>query len=224
MSIGDKKNAIRTKDFFSLEWVKYSGITNEMIPTVKKRGWERKQILCRNVFNMFFQIVIDDIIDNDVVFYAPVSPHFKIYIKEKNGLEMRRIFNNPKIYTDTDLIKTNGRIYSVRFTLPYVRERRNREIRINYVDYKRIVKKANEGFVYSAVREVKYGRYMDLMCEEFPTLSLKIIKNIIRKGCRSIVHNVVYRRPIILSNAVIKFYAYIYHPNWTLIKSMAQNG
>lgn len=224
MRIMDSKIPTRTKDFFGAEWIKHSGITNEMVPTVKKRGWERKRILCNNVFNTFFQIVINDVIENDVVFYAPVKPHFKVYMKAKNETEMRRILNNSGIYGDVDLIKTDGRVYSVRFTLPYAKERRNREIRINYKDYKRIVKKANEGFIWSAVKEVKMSRYIELMSEKFPTLDKKLIKKIIRKGCKALVHNVVQRKPIILANPQIKFNAYIYHPNWKLIKAMAQNG
>lgn len=222
--IDTKRAPVRTKDFFSIEWVKYSGITNEMVPTVKKRGWERKQILCRNVFHTFFQIVINDVIDNDVCFYAPVRPHFKVYIKVKNETEMKRIYNNPGIYGDVDFIKTNGKIYSVRFTLPYVRERRNREIRINYKDYKRIVKKANEGFIWSAVKETRISHYIESITEKFPTLDEKLIRKIIRKGCKMLVENVIYRKPIKMSNPQIKFNAYIYHPNWKLLKAMAANG
>lgn len=224
MRLRNTKYAIRTKDLFSIEWVKRTGITNEMVPTVKKRGWERKRILCKNVFNKFFQIVIDDVIDNDVCFYAPVRPHFKVYMKPKSELEMRRIYNNSGIYGDVDFIKTNGKVYSVRFTLPYVGRLRHREIRISYDNYKRVVKKANDGFIWSAVKEVKTSRYMKLMTTEFPTLDEKMIMKIIRKGCKRLVNSVVYRKPIILANPVTKFNAYIYYPRWKLIRAMAENG
>ena len=219
-----RKKAIGTKDLFSLDWVKGSGITNEMVPTVKKRGWERKRILCNNVFNMFFQIVVDDIIDNDVVFMAPVKPSFTMFMKEKGDIEMRRILSNDGIYGSVDFIKSNGRVYSIRLNLPYVGKRRNREVRINHSDYQRIVKKANSGYVYCGVKDVKYLRYIDLMIKEFPTVDEKIIKNIIRRGCKRIVHNIVTHKAILLANPTIKLSAYIYAPHWGALKTMADNG
>jgi hypothetical protein len=222
MRLTEREESVRTKDLFSIDWVKSVGITNEMVPTVKKRGWERKQILCKNVFNTFFQIMIDDVIDNDVVFIAPVTPSFKVYMKHMNETQMQRIFNNPGIYGDVDFIKTNGRVYSLRLTLPYAKANRNKEIRINYKDYKRIVKRANDGYIYCGVKDVRQNRYIDLMKEEFPTLNETIIKKITIKGCFELVNAIVYNRPVMLVNNEIKFRAYIYHPAWKLLKAMAE--
>jgi hypothetical protein len=219
-----KKKAIGTKDLFSIDWVKKSGITNEMVPTVKKRGWERKRILCNNVFNMFFQIVINDIIDNDVVFIAPVSPSFSMFMKEKGDIEMKRILNNPGIYGSVDFIKSSGKVYSVRLDLPYAGIKRQREVRINHSNYQRIVKRVNEGYFYCGIKTVKFSRYIKLMTEKFPTLDEEIIKNIIKNGCRKLVHNMVNHKLIALANKTIKFNAYIYTPHWGALKTMANNG
>jgi hypothetical protein len=221
MGLTDYKNSTRTKDFFNTDWVKNLGITNEMVPTVKKRGWERKLILCNNVFNTFFQILIDDIIDNDVVFYAPVRPQFTVYMKVMGNAQMNRIYNNPGIYGDVNLIKTNGRVYCIGFTLPYVKMRRHQEIRISYKDYKRIVKRANDEYIYCGVKKVKLTRYIDLMTKEFPTLNEKIIRKIITKGCNGILNAIVYGKPVLLQNPQIKLYAYIYKPIWRTVKMKA---
>jgi len=221
MSFSDLKNAAKTKELFAIEWIKNSGITNEMVPTVKKRGWERKQILCSTVLTTFFQIVIDDCIDNDVVFYAPIRNFFKLYVKRKNETEMRRIFKNPGIYGDVDMIKTNGSVYSVRLTVPYIRPYPEKEVRITRTDYARIIDKANSGYVYCGAKVVKYDRYIELMANEFPTLDDKMIKKIVKEGCRMIVHYLVNGKPILMSNPRIKFRAYVYTPKWFLLTLMA---
>lgn len=102
----------------------------------------------RAIFGDFLAIMLDDIIENGNVYYAPIVEELRIYIQHQKRANVERILrNSSKIYKDVDLIKSDGKFYE--FVL-YSRSipGKYRSIRINYKKYKQIIKKVNEGMRY----------------------------------------------------------------------------
>lgn len=222
MRLTDYERAVKGRDLFDIDWVKQSGVSNEMLPTVKKRTWERKQAFCTKVFKSFFKIMLNDVIDNDVIFQAPSRKGFQISVRVKGKYDLQRIYKNPGIYNDVDLINSNGFIFSLHLYMPYLYENKVKEVRVNRSLYAKIVKRTNEGYYFCGVGKRYYRDYVDQVKELYPRTPKKLIRDIIKHGVNRMVHAFVYRKPVLLINTLDDFRAYIYTPKYKLLEAQAK--
>lgn len=111
-----------------------------------KPVWKGKR--ARSIFCAFMKLVIEDMIENGNVFISPNIDHFRLFIKEKTIDSRRMILQNGKTYTDVDLIKSDGKIYEFVLSQSKI-PGKFRSVRISYTEYKKVIKKVNEGMRYA---------------------------------------------------------------------------
>jgi len=145
----DYSNASLMTDFFSEEFLEKVNIKQDQISEVKyKRGKRVRLMLCRNVFSVFLQILINDCIENNTKFLFRGRYWFYIYIKKITPGNFNRIINNG-IYKTVNLIDSDFSIYEFVFYSVYLNlGERFRRIRINYDTYQELIKKVNNGKRY----------------------------------------------------------------------------
>lgn len=111
---------------------------------------ENKQKIIREVFSTFFDMVVDDIIDNQVTFEFPLytDEHSYLNIKPITGEDFKQIYTAGS-WPGLDFLKTNFTGYRMYFS--YINggnECKDKEIILPKVKTKRIIENANNGKVY----------------------------------------------------------------------------
>jgi hypothetical protein len=104
----------------------------------------------RAIFADFMCLVIDDLIENGGTFMSPNKVPIWIFIKEQNKISQKRILSNiSKIYTEVDLMKSNGKFYEFVLRQSSI-PGRFRSIRIGHSKYKKLIKAVNNGARYTS--------------------------------------------------------------------------
>lgn len=109
-----------------------------------------KRKLVKDVFTSFFNMVVDDIIDNQITFEFPLytDEHSYLNIKPITGEKFKKIYTAGS-WPGLDFLKTNFTGYRMYFS--YVNgghECKDKEIVLPKVKTKRIIENANNGKVY----------------------------------------------------------------------------
>jgi hypothetical protein len=128
-------------------------IKNEWTGSKNNRGAKVKDPFIRAIFMDFLKIVVQDCIERNVKFIAPVLGSFSIFISEKSKEAVRRDLNAKGIYENVDPIASEFRIYQFS-----VKNRNAKRlfwpVRISNNIYSQIVDRVNKGQKY--LRRVKY--------------------------------------------------------------------
>ena len=111
--------------------------------------WHTKRAAA-NIFSKCFEIVIQDIIDNNVQFKLPPYGNGSSYIqmKQYRGSEFKRLFKAGK-WRDVDFLATNFTGYQLAFYIKnQKRMDKEKPIHISPKMREQITEKINQGFTY----------------------------------------------------------------------------
>lgn len=107
-----------------------------------------KRVRLRAVYFDFLKLMIDDCIEHNTKFISPHQIGFSVCIRKQHKLKTKSILKRiDKVYTDVDLIASEGNIYEMVLVAVHL-PRKKWNVRIGYHDYKRIMKHVNEGKRY----------------------------------------------------------------------------
>lgn len=68
-----------------------------------------KQAMAIKIFTRFYQLMIDDIIDNNVIFQAPIRYVFRFYISKLSDNFAKKL----NVYDQTDIFKKDFKQYGI---------------------------------------------------------------------------------------------------------------
>lgn len=147
---------------------------------------------CAQIFRYCYQLVIDDIVNNNVTFWLPVYGlrECNMHMKKYDGEAFKNLRRAGK-WQDIDFLKSYFSAYQITFYMLGKRTPRTKSVYVckKYRDI--ITKKTNEGFPYGDGKVDKYIKdYHQAVFDRFPLVSEKDIKRILRYAWRSLyLHN-----------------------------------
>lgn len=145
----DYSNALTINDIITQEFVDGLKIKCSQVTSKFKRGRKVKRQFVQKIFFEFWNMVIDDCIENGRKFISASRNWFTIFIKEMNPESVGRILRNGKIYNNVDLLRSDGKFYNFVFYSAYLpRNRRYRSIRIGWTKYQQLIQSVNDGKRY----------------------------------------------------------------------------
>lgn len=167
--------------FVRLKIKKFTSSREELLKL--DRVADKRRIAARVFFSMF-QMVLEDLIEENIVFHLPVKKpkvgYFHINrIKGQSFAKLRKKGN----YQNVDILKTNFSTYRANFTFYKNSVPRSYTIYLNKKLTNRIVEKANQGYSYGGSHKDRYlDDYVDKVHQLFPTITRHDVRLILKHG------------------------------------------
>lgn len=155
-------------------------------------GTYHRDKLAIRIFRECFKVVIEDIIENNVTFWLPLTGGKKcnMHMKRVEGKEFQNLRQGGK-WEDIDILNSNFSGYEIRFFMLGNRTPRVKTVYLNKFYRDRISYYTNLGKSYGDSKNDKViSDYLEIVSQKFPTVSLQDIKRILSFGWKSLyLHN-----------------------------------
>ena len=172
-------------------------------------GNNHRDLLIKKVFKECVKLVIEDIIENNITFWLPLTGSKKcnIHMKRVSGEEFKNLRKGGK-WKDIDFVKSMFSGYEIRFFMLGKRTPRVKTIYLNRSYRDRITQKTNEGTQYGdGVNDKTLKDYYDIMYSMFPSISKIDMERILKFCWKSLYLHNSYGGDVILSSK--DFWLYI---------------
>lgn len=164
--------------------------------------------LAKRIFYKSLIFIIEDIIYNNVTFNLPVNSNKKCQIRMEavTGKEFKELRKKGK-FRNVDITKSWFTGYRMGFFMYGKRTPRRKEVYLNPKYRELITAKTNEGMNYGDSNNDTYiAKYIDLVCNEFPSISKSDISKILNYCWKSIYLHNSYGGDVLLRNKEIWCY------------------
>lgn len=182
--------AFSTDDLFMNFPYKRLEITCEQCKTIT--GNSHRDILVKKVFKESLKLVLNDIVENNITFWLPLTGNRKcnIHMKRVYGDEFKNLRKSGK-WKDIDIVKSMFTGYELGFFMLGKRTPRIKTIYLNKEFRERIIKNTNKGKQYGDGKHDKSIKdYYDELYSLFPTVSRADINRILNFSWKSLyLHN-----------------------------------
>ena len=172
-------------------------------------GNNHRDLLIKKVFKECVKLVIEDIIENNITFWLPLTGSKKcnIHMKRVSGEEFKNLRKGGK-WKDIDFVKSMFSGYEIRFFMLGKRTPRVKTIYLNRSYRDRITQRTNEGAQYGdGVNDKTLKDYYDIMYSMFPSISKIDMERILKFCWKSLYLHNSYGGDVILSSK--DFWLYI---------------
>lgn len=182
--------AFSTDDIFMNFPYKKLQITCEQCKSIT--GDNHRDTLVKKVFKENLKLVLNDIIENNITFWLPLTGNRKcnIHMKRVYGDEFKNLRKSGK-WKDIDIVKSMFTGYELGFFMLGKRTPRIKTIYLNKEFRERIIKNTNKGKQYGDGKHDKSIKdYYDELYSLFPTVSRADINRILNFSWKSLyLHN-----------------------------------
>lgn len=182
--------AFSTNDLFTNFPYKKLEITCEQCKSIT--GNNHRDVLVKRVFKENLKLVLDDIIENNITFWLPLTGSRKcnIHMKRVHGDEFKNLRRGGK-WKDVDIVKSMFSGYELRMFMLGKRTPRVKTVYLNKEFRERISTNTNNGKQYGDSKHDKTIKdYYEQMYNMFPTVSKSDINCILNFSWKSIyLHN-----------------------------------
>lgn len=155
-------------------------------------GDNHRDLLVKRVFKESVKLVIEDIIENNITFWLPLTGDKKcnMHMKRVSGQEFKNLRKGGK-WKDIDFVKSMFSGYEIRFFMLGKRTPRVKTIYLNKSYRERIAQRTNEGIQYGdGVNDKTINDYYDTICSMFPSIPKVDIERILKFCWKSLyLHN-----------------------------------
>lgn len=210
----DYQNTKKTRDLLPDEFLdNMESCVHARIGVGKRQQRERM----RACFVDFMKLVIDDCMQNETVFLGPNMPRVRILICEKNiEYVIKRLKGGA--YTDTNIIKSDGKFYEFRFHCSALNPRPWNPVMIGYKKYKELVQLVNSGkrYLEKATDKVpedkirKMAHFLPKMKELWPNIPERTVREIVRFAFLQIKENMARNNRILIRSGAKRFQLIMY--------------
>lgn len=155
-------------------------------------GDKHRDILVKRIFKESIKLIINDIIDNNITFWLPLTGNKKCCIKMKRveGNEFKNLRKGGK-WKNVDFVKSMFSGYEIRFFMYGKRTPRTKTVYLNKELTNRITENTNNGMQYGDGKVDKCAKdYYNDIQQLFPEIDKKDIKQILNFSWKSLyLHN-----------------------------------
>lgn len=172
-------------------------------------GDNHRNLLVKKIFKESVKLVIEDIIENNITFWLPLTGNKKcnMHMKRVTGEEFKNLRRGGK-WKDIDFVKSMFSGYEIRFFMFGNRTPRTKTIYLNKFYRERISQKTNEGMQYGdGVNDKTIKDYYDTIYQMFPSISKVDIERILKFCWKSLYLHNSYGGDVLLSDN--SFWCYI---------------
>lgn len=141
-----------------------------------------RSILAALVFTKCFQLIIDDIIQNSIVFMLPQRGAKKACIKINTieGENFTKLFKVKESWKKLNYIQSGFKMYNIHFKTINKNVSKLRAIYIKGTVINEMIEKINSGFVYKEGKEKTIEDYIPELRELFPQITKKDLRFILK--------------------------------------------
>ena len=171
-------------------------------------GDNHRDLLVKRVFKESVKLVIEDIIENNITFWLPLTGDKKcnMHMKRVSGQEFKNLRKGGK-WKDIDFVKSMFSGYEIRFFMLGKRTPRVKTIYLNKSYRERIAQRTNEGIQYGdGVNDKTINDYYDAVCSMFPSIPKVDIERILKFCWKSLYLHNSYGGDVLLSGPDFWFY------------------
>lgn len=151
-----------------------------------------RDVLVKKIFRESLKLVINDIIDNNVTFWLPLTGNRQcnIRMKKVSGDDFKNLRRGGK-WEDVDIVKSMFSGYEIKFFMLGKRTPRVKTIYLNKEYRNRITENTNNGMQYGDGKHDKTIKdYYEQLYEMFPLVPMEDIKRILNFSWKSLyLHN-----------------------------------
>lgn len=174
------------------------------------RGLRAKRSFVHRVFSLFFDTVVNDMVEDNLTFKAPTFPKIiYMYIGLKPEEESFRLFSRKKgLYTSINPIETDFKLYHFYLVSSFEGKRFMYRVKIPLKTYQRLLYKLEQGFRYcdqpvtrrTSINKITTRDYSEEMLSINPGLTHSTYLRIIKEGFMRITELKEYELALLISN------------------------
>lgn len=155
-------------------------------------GDNHRDFLVKKVFKESVKLVIEDIIENNITFWLPLTGDKKcnMHMKRVSGQEFKNLRKGGK-WKDIDFVQSMFSGYEIKFFMLGNRTPRVKTVYLNKIYRDRITQRTNEGVQYGdGVNDKTINDYYNIIYSMFPSVPKVDIERILKFCWKSLyLHN-----------------------------------